>query len=179
MLAWNYRTQMVCDWNKINKIIFIVYPITTFLELNPNIRSFEINSTNHLENGDSLKGSEVTLDDLSVRIDMKHTRRKYFAPICRLLNELHELGLYNRLKLYISIGFKQRLMDEVGLCKHWLNFTRMKLNMVLSHYQNCEQLKRFTLQTARTSTTLKLWQAILWISNRYTCEKRISRALCR
>lgn len=56
---------------EINEII----PITTFLELNPNIRTFETNSGNLWGNRDSLKTSKVTLDNLAVRIDCKNAMK--------------------------------------------------------------------------------------------------------
>lgn len=67
-----------------------VLPITSFLELNPNIRSFETNSANIWVNRNSLRASKVTLDDLAVSIDRKeyyekfanHTEITMFASIC-------------------------------------------------------------------------------------------------
>lgn len=102
-----------------------IHPITSFLELNPNIRTFEINSVNLWENRDSLKASKVSLDDLAVKIDAihlsnlypRHSRIEYFEPICRLLNELHELGIYKRLKLYVLHRCKQILVDEMASLK--------------------------------------------------------------
>lgn len=100
-----------------------VLPIAIFLTLNPNIRYFGINSTNLWENRDSLKISKLTLDDLAVDVDFKewpkgnlidHTKTTMFASICRFLNELHELGIYKRLRLYIRLGFKQEMVDKIA-----------------------------------------------------------------
>lgn len=125
-----------------------VLPITKFLESNPNIRYLAVNSANLCENSHTLKTSKVALDDLAVFIDYKddetadHTKMSEFARICRLLNELHALGIYKRLKLYFSYRFKPELIDEVASLNALVKFHNRGTSgpFALSSLQRIEEL---------------------------------------
>lgn len=97
-----------------------VLPIATFLELNPNIHSFGIDSLILWKNRDSIKVAQIKLDNLMIFISneliyMKEIEK--FQSLCHLLNELHCLGLYKRLTMYSSCvlePFDQELIDEMA-----------------------------------------------------------------
>lgn len=129
-------------------------PITSFLELNPNVRWFETNSANIWENRDSLRASKVALDDLAVQVDCKEYYEKFadhreitmLASICHLLNELHELGIYKRLRLCVKYDLKQETIDEIASLNALVKFEvgtlllNPKDNFAMSALRNIEEL---------------------------------------
>lgn len=78
-----------------------VVPFATFLELNPNIRTFEIDLFNLWENRELLKKAKIELDTLVVCIGSKQVSIE-FVNFCLLLNELYEIGHFKQLKIHIS-----------------------------------------------------------------------------
>lgn len=93
--------------------VFSILPIPTFLKLNPNILWFETNAKHLLDNSIALKTSRIKLDVMAVI--MTFELGSYYPylqdmiklnAICQLLNELHEIGIYKRLHLYVNLSWK-------------------------------------------------------------------------
>lgn len=87
-----------------------VVPIKTFLEMNPNIKSFGINVNNLYENRESIINAKINLDSLTISMQFSYDSFnreiiERLVTICPLLNEMHRIGLYNRLKVISNITF--------------------------------------------------------------------------
>lgn len=121
------------------------WPITTILELNPNIRYLEIDSANLWVNKNSLKTSKVSLNDLAVYIGSEEhsTEKTMFASMCHLLNELHELGIYKRLKLYVEGNITQEMVNEIAylnaIVKLYMTFSKHCSPLALSTLRQIEE----------------------------------------
>lgn len=92
-------------------------PVATFLRLNPNIRKFGTDFMNLWENRHLLQTADIKVDDLAIFVKNK----LQFASLCQLLNDLHQIGFYKRLKLCIYIDFTpalsvfdQEMVDEMA-----------------------------------------------------------------
>lgn len=91
-LAHTYQTLEHCEI-----VSKEVMPIAMFLRLNPNIRKFGTNSTNLWENRHLLQTADIKLDDLAVYVNDK----QQFCSYYQLLNELHQIDFFKRLKIHI------------------------------------------------------------------------------
>lgn len=94
------------------------------------------------------------MDDLAVEIDCKEYYEKFadhreitmFASICHLLNELHELGIYKRLRLCVKYDLKQKTIDEIASLNALVKFEvgtlllNLKDNFAMSALRNIEEL---------------------------------------
>lgn len=92
------------------------FPVVSFLELNPNIRSFGMSSNHLWENRFAIEDSQIKLDDLAIYPNYWRSRPHYLISICHVLNQFHFQGLYKRLKLSISDSFEfnQEMVDELA-----------------------------------------------------------------
>lgn len=128
-----------------------ILPIAKFLELNPTIHSFGIDSRNLWENRDSMKVSQIELNNLDIILHEKHTdpnRIEKFQSLCHLLNELYRLGRYKRLTLYVRFdygSFEQKLVDEMTklnvLTKVNIHVnTKFSEHVTLAHLKQLEEM---------------------------------------
>lgn len=110
--------------------------LTTFLELHPNIRVFGTSRRFLWENRDLLmNASNVKLRELKIIDGYGFTQHR---PFFHLLNELHERGFYQRLKLQISSTEHPEQLSELnGLVK--LQYYG-KMDFTLSALKNLEEL---------------------------------------
>lgn len=137
--------------------------IPIFLELNPNIRTFETNSDYIWQYRDSLLTANVKLDDLVIK-----DSRVDIGIICGLLNELHERGFYKRLKFHYYDGihrcsypFSQQKIDQLASLETLvsLHLDCERKNITLSALKNLEELyvddSRYITDLSATATNLR------------------------
>lgn len=125
--------------------------ITPFLELNPTIKTFVINSNGLWKNRKQLKIANIALDDLEVYIDIQKNIEK-MQSFCQLLNTLHANGLYKRLSCtLLTPPIEQGMVDELAslsaLVKiNMYQFTeRTQIRYVIPSLQTLKELCFFTI----------------------------------
>lgn len=74
--------------------------IGPFLEMIPTIQRLGIDSRNLLNNKESMKSAK--LEDLAIKIQSWRNRHFSSESFCQILNELHELRSYKKLKVYTT-----------------------------------------------------------------------------
>lgn len=137
--------------------------IPIFLELNPNIRTFETSSRYIWEYRDSLLTANVKLDNLLIQ-----DSRVDIGTICGLLNELHERGFYKRLHFHYYDGihrcsypFSQQKIDQLASLEALvtLHLDCERKNITLSALKNLEELyvdnSKYITDLSATATNLR------------------------
>lgn len=143
---WNWFRYSRCPTLEYLKIsIDSVEDITTFLELNPNIRKFATKLNVMYKNRDAMISTRnVKLDDLAILLHTPDDEK--LVPdedaTYELLYELYKRGFYKRLHLYVWEAINQeqiiRLSGVNGLVKLFIN--RLTEPLALSPLKNIEEI---------------------------------------
>lgn len=148
---------IACKCPKLEDFRFTSYSkteaITTFLQMNPNVRKLAINSNCLWNNRVLIKAAKLTLDELAIKIYFNiFTKEIPLTLIFELLIELHELGIYQRLKLYSFYSHIEKEFDELNLLPaliklhfygHGLEQMYTK-RFTLSSFENLEEISVLT-----------------------------------
>lgn len=111
----------------------IKFPLVPILELNPNIRNLYIPAYFLIKNAESMKSSDVALDDLAIFLGRDSVQ---LASVFNLLNELYERGRFKRLLL--NFGGYEFNSDVIG---QFYSLNRMIVGLTLNRLD--EGLKLF------------------------------------
>lgn len=107
--------------------------LTTFLQLNPNIKTFSINADFLQERSNYFLGSNIQIDQFNVYIDeCTCVKDDAYDKLCRIFNHLYEQGFYKRLHLFISYVIDQSEIDQIELI---CGMEKLYINEVLTDQQ--------------------------------------------
>lgn len=121
--------------------------LQTFLEQNPNVRHFAMESKFIEGNLDFFKTSDIKLDTLAIRLDTAN-----LANFCDKLNALHERGIFERLNL-LSFGASDEKIPLNMLEKFTVNHWMVQDHTTVSQLVTIKQLN---IHSHDDSSTMKL-----------------------
>lgn len=123
--------------------------------MNSNIRKLAINLKVLWDNKESLKAANLSLEELSINMISDHctyyTKLTELTSVCQLLNELHEMGAYQRLKLYVDYNEDFNLTEFASLSALIkLHVTQRTYNFDYPLNDKVTHSDRFALSTFRS-----------------------------
>lgn len=144
-----------------------LYHIMTFLELNPNMRSFAASAEFLRKNEQSMMSSDIKLDDLAILIDSE----SQLNQLCALLKKLYERNFYGRLKIYFMNQICQQQIDQLGslsgLVKlYCMNSSNEKI--AISALKNVEEIRYCDSEKIRDMKAFATLPNLKWVSFVYT-----------
>lgn len=128
---------------------FEINELSTFFELNPNLRSFSISSHCLEMNRKYLMQAKIKLDLLEIKhfdsgFYFYHVEKLSIQSMCTILNQLFERGFYQKLHLYVKDIDKESI-DRMTSIQGLERFSVKEVNGTAQFLSNLSNLKELSI----------------------------------